>query len=130
AELLITPGEATVALGSRVQLVATAIDWSGATVSPSPRIQWSSSNTTVARVATNGSVAGQAGGGPVTVTATVHPNGPSASAEVTVIDPGQPDRILIEPDYLEMMPYTTAQLTATVLNAAGEPLEPPVQWRS
>ncbi|MGH7696225.1 MAG: Ig-like domain-containing protein [Gemmatimonadaceae bacterium] len=76
----ITPGSATIAVGSSIPLRAEALDASGAEVLGRP-VTWSSSNETIAVVSTTGIVAGLAAGS-VTITATI--DGRAGTAAISV----------------------------------------------
>ena len=76
----ITPGSATISVGSSIPLQAEALDASGAEVLGRP-VTWSSSNETIAVVSTSGIVAGLSAGS-VTITATI--DGRAGTAAISV----------------------------------------------
>ena len=85
--ITVSPAEATVAPGASQALVATAADQSGAPV-PSLVVSWTSSDTTIARVTSTGSISATATSrgprGTVTFTART-PGGAVGTAKVTVL---------------------------------------------
>jgi hypothetical protein len=85
--ITVSPAEATVVPGASQALVATAADQSGAPV-PNLFVSWSSSDTTVARVTSTGSISATATSrgprGTVTFTART-PGGAVGTARVTVL---------------------------------------------
>lgn len=76
----VSPTTASVAAGSTVSLTATVRDQNGNTMS-SPAPSWTSSNTAVATVSSNGTVSGVSSG---SATITASAGGRSASAAITV----------------------------------------------
>jgi uncharacterized protein YjdB len=113
----IAPLSADIPLGSNRQLAANVLDAEGNAISGRP-IVWSSSNSTVATVSVSGLVSAVALG-TATITATVE--GKSGSATITVVDPVASVRITPQgPQTLRI--GGKVQLSATGLNAAGQPL--------
>ena len=82
ASVTVGPASASVAAGSTVQLTATPRDASNNPLT-GRLVTWSSANTAVAMVNTNGLVSGIAAGGPVTVTATCETKTGTSAITVT-----------------------------------------------
>ena len=102
AENVVTPGTATIAAGTSVQLTSTTTSlFSGTYVSPPPRsdIAWSSSNTGVATVDQSGRVIGVSPG-TATISAAINKDpyglGPSATGQATItVTPSTTTRVSI-----------------------------------
>lgn len=90
ASVTVSPASASVLAGQTVQLLATPKDASGNPLS-GRAMSWSSSNTSVATVSTNGLVTGVTAGS-VTITATSE--GQSGTSAVTVVLPNPGDSTL------------------------------------
>ena len=83
-DITATPSSLTINSGSTGQLTASTLDDAGNKVSlPSYELGWSSENTAVATVDSNGLVTGISGGS-TTITATYLSSGKTASATVTI----------------------------------------------
>lgn len=122
----VAPLTADISLGSSRQLAANVLDAAGNAISGRP-ITWSSSNSAIATVSVTGLVSAVALGR-VTITATAE--GKSGTATIDVVDPVATVRITpAGPQILRI--GGRVQLTATGLNAAGQPLPGrPVSWVS
>lgn len=81
ATISLTPTATSVQAGRTTALTAVARDSRGGTVS-GRQLSWSSSNTSIATVSTDGVVTGVAAGGPVTITASA--DGKAGTAQITV----------------------------------------------
>jgi uncharacterized protein YjdB len=120
----IAPLSADIPLGTSRQLAANVLDASGNAISGRP-ITWSSSNAAIATVSVIGVVSAVSLGS-ATITAVAE--GKSGTATVTIVDPVASVRITPQgPQTLRI--GGKVQLTATPLNAAGQPLSGrPVNW--
>lgn len=126
ATVLVSPSSASVVLGSTQQLVATALDSAGNTLT-GRSISWSSDIPGVASVSGTGRVTAILLG-TATITATVE--GRTGTATVTVV-PVPVARVAIAPASVSVVLGTTQQLTATARDAAGNALTGrPVLWES
>jgi uncharacterized protein YjdB len=116
-------------IGATAQLTATVRAADGEAM-PTASVTWSSSNTAVATVGQNGTVEA-AGEGSTTITA--QSGDQTGSAQVTVVLPSPtPAEVVVEPDAATLTEIgATVQLSATVLDATGAPVEgPAVNWSS
>lgn len=113
----ITPGSATISVGSSVPLQAEALDASGAVVLGRP-VTWSSSNETVAVVSTSGVLAGLAPGS-VTITATI--DGRSGTAAISVA-PQPVAAVSITPMSDTAIVGEHVLFSATALDVQNQPL--------
>jgi len=119
-----SPTSASVAVGKTVTLTATPKDVDGATVTGSS-VSWSTSNQGLATVS-GGVVTGVA---PGTVTITAAVGSVKADATVTVAAPVA--TIALAPAVNSIVLGATAQLTATLKDAAGTVLtDRTVEWKS
>ncbi|HJU73137.1 MAG TPA: Ig-like domain-containing protein [Gemmatimonadaceae bacterium] len=113
----VAPLTADIPLGSNRQLAANVLDAAGNAIAGRP-VTWSSSNSTIATVSVGGLVSAVALGR-VTITATAE--GKSGTSTIDVVDPTASVRITpAGPQILRV--GGKVQLTATALNAAGQPL--------
>jgi PKD repeat protein len=85
ASVVVTPGQASLEIGETVQLVATAKDSAGGTLTGRP-VSWSSADPAVAVVSAEGLVAARAEGS-ATVTATIEGQRGSSTIGVTAAPP-------------------------------------------
>lgn len=113
----VTPGTATVSVGSSLTLQAEAVDASGAPVLGRP-VTWTSSDETIAVVGATGNVAGIAPGS-VTITATI--DGRSGTATIGVV-PVLVGSIEITPDTVSLRIAQSVRLTAQAFDSDGNPL--------
>jgi len=122
----VAPLSGDVPLGSSRQLAANVLDRSGNAIAGRP-VTWSSSNSAIATVSVSGLVSAVALGR-ATITASVE--GKSGTSTIDVVDPVATVRITpLVPPTLRV--GGKVQLTATALNAAGQPLPGrPVNWTS
>lgn len=139
ASVAVTPGSASVAVKGYAQLMATPKDASGNPIS-GHTIQWSSSNTSVARVYSNGLVAGLAKG---TATIRATAGGKTGSATVTVGSTSTSDplpdsgsdvaQVIVYPGTYSINTGQGKQLIALARNSKGETLSlsgRTVRWTS
>jgi trimeric autotransporter adhesin len=122
----VAPLSGDIPLGSSRQLAANVLDAAGNAIAGRV-ITWSSSNSSIATVSVSGLVSAVALGR-VTITAAVE--GKTGTSTIDVVDPVATVRItpLVAPT---LRVGGKLQLTATALNAAGQPLTGrPVNWTS
>ncbi|MFP4597253.1 MAG: Ig-like domain-containing protein [Persicimonas sp.] len=125
ADVELTPNPASVEVEDTLQMTAKVFDAADNELSGA-EIDWESDDETVATVDDDGLVAGISGG-EVTVTATSE--GHSDTARVTVEDPVA--KVSVSPGSLSLEAQETAQLTATLEDAAGNELtDRSVSWDS
>ncbi len=125
--IAITPKMATLmAIGETVQLTASVLDQNGQPIT-SANVLWSSNNTAVATVTSQGLVTAVMNG-----TAQITATAGSASATATVTVAQSANRITITPPSSTLMSIgETVQLTATVLDQNGQPVAGAVvTWQS
>ena len=122
----VAPLSGDIPLGSSRQLAANVLDASGVAIA-GRIVTWASSNSSIATVSVSGLVSAVALGR-ATITASVE--GKQGTSVIDVVDPVATVRIT------PLVPQTLrvggkVQLTATPLNAAGQPLTGrPVNWTS
>ena len=116
ASVTVTPGSATVAVGATQQLTATPLDANGNPLTGRP-VTWVSGNAAVATVSGSGLVTAVAAGS-VTITATSE--GKGGSSTITV--PVPVASVTVNPAPASVQLGATVQLTATPLDANGNPL--------
>jgi uncharacterized protein YjdB len=117
ATVVVTPATASMGVGATVQLSATLKDANGNTLT-GRTVTWQTSDASVATVDANGLVTGNAGGGPVTITATSE--GKNGTAAITVTVPVA--SVAVSPATPTIQVGATVQLTATPKDADGNPL--------
>src|SRR5439155_1412376 len=117
ASLTVSPTAATIVVGGTQQLTATPLDANGNPLS-GRTITWSSDAPSVATVNANGLVAAVAVGS-ANITATSEEK--SAGAAITV-NPVPVASVSVSPATASMYAGATQQLTATLLDANGNPL--------
>src|SRR6266699_379632 len=117
ASLTVSPTAATIVVGGTQQLTATPLDANGNPLS-GRTITWSSDAPSVATVNANGLVPGVAVGS-ANITATSE--GKSAGAAITV-NPVPVASVSVSPPTASIYAGATQQLTATLLDANGNPL--------
>ena len=116
SRVLITPGDVRVTRGASVQLAATALDFSGRTLSDRP-VTWSSSDALTATVNGSGLITALA---PGVVTIVARSEAATTSAEVTVTSvPDSVTVVTVNPLAPILVVGDSVQLTATLLDAAG-----------
>jgi hypothetical protein len=118
ALVTVDAGTATVLVGGELQLAAAARDSTNKELT-GKTVSWSTSDASRATVTGAGLVKGVAVG-TVTITATV--DGKAGSAEVTVNPAGGANTFAISPATVTVLKDSTIQLTATVRDAAGNPV--------
>ena len=116
ASVAVTPGSATVSVGGTQQLTATPLDANGNPLS-GRAVSWTTSAQGVATVDANGLVTGVATGS-ATITATSE--GKSGTSAITVAVPVA--SVSVSPTAATILVGGTQQLTATPLDANGNPL--------
>jgi uncharacterized protein YjdB len=123
--LEVEPASLTLQEGASAPLTATARDARGNLFTPD-RLQWSSLNPTIASVSQGGEVTALLPG-----LATIRASQDGAQAEVPVVVLPRADRILVEPEEVDLGVGTRLQLSVTVLDPRGNPILPPeVEWSS
>jgi len=118
ASVEVTPTSATVAANQTVQLTATLRDAAGNPLSGRV-VTWTSDNTAVATVSANGLVTAKTAGS-ATITATSE--GHSGTSAITVSAPVPVATVEVTPGSATVDEGKTVQLTATLRDAAGNPL--------
>jgi uncharacterized protein YjdB len=113
----VVPTTSTIDVGARDTLGADVLDAGGATMQ-APTVTWSSANTTIATVTSNGIVTGVAAGS-VVITATAA--GLNGTAVVTVRQPTPASvaTVAVAPSSGTVRVGRTLQLTATARDSAG-----------
>ena len=114
----VTPASATIRVGATVALAATAFDNAGGAVKGRP-ISWKTNDVSIATVSQSGVVSG-VGAGIATVTATIDGVSDAAVIGVQSLPVAQ---VRLSPGRATIQLRETVQLTAQVLDAAGEPLQ-------
>ena len=125
--IVIEPEEATLmSLGATVQLTATVLDENGQPIERAV-VRWQSGDEAVATVSEQGLVMAE-GNGVARITATSG----SATSGIAVTVMQEAGSIVIEPEEATLMSLgATVQLTATVLDENGQPIERAVvRWQS
>jgi len=117
ASVAVSPATASVGVNGTVQLTATPKDANGNALT-GRTVTWQTSDGTIATVDANGLVTGNAGGGPVTITATSE--GKNGTAAITVTIPVS--SVDVTPGTPTIQLNATVQLTATPKDADGNPL--------
>jgi uncharacterized protein YjdB len=118
ASVVVTPPTSTITAGQTAQLTAATRDAQGGNLA-GRTVTWSSTNNAVATVSSTGMVTAVAVGGPVTIIASSE--GQDGSATVTVTPPPVAT-VSVAPASQNMTPGSTAQLSATMRDAAGNTL--------
>lgn len=125
ASVAVSPASANVAVGGTQQLTATPHDANGNPLT-GRSVTWATSAAAVATVSANGVVTGVATGS-ATITATSE--GQSGTAAITVLTPAA--SVSVTPSSATVSSGNTVQLTATTLDANGNPITGwPVAWAS
>jgi hypothetical protein len=127
----VSPATSTIPRDESVQLTATPLDASGNPLPDSP-VVWTSSSPGVATVGTSGQVTGVAAGA-ATIRATSGEVWGEAAVTVTAPPPGDPvvTSVTVSPATATISRDESVQLTATPLDASGDPLpDAPVVWTS
>ncbi|MEO8561885.1 MAG: Ig-like domain-containing protein [bacterium] len=119
ASVTVSPAASTLTAGQSTTLSATVIDANGATI-VNATVTWSSSDASIAAVASNGVVTTTAPGS-ATITATS--GGKSGAATITVnpatVTPGPAARVTVTPGLASVKKKKTVQLSATAVDAQG-----------
>ncbi|HMA39250.1 MAG TPA: Ig-like domain-containing protein [Gemmatimonadales bacterium] len=115
--IVITPPEASTAIGETVQFTATPLDSAGNAL-VGRTVTWASSDPGVASVTSAGLAAG-VGVGSATITATSEAKSASAAIVVAAVPVATVD---VEPASVAIQVGATAQLTVTPRDALGNPL--------
>jgi hypothetical protein len=129
ASVEVSPGSASVAVGSTVQLTAAVRDAGGEPLTGRP-VSWETDAPQVATVSAGGLVRGVGAGGPATIRATSE--GKTGTASVTVTANSQPvASVQVTPGSASISTGGTVQLAAIVKDAADQPLTGrAVTWES
>jgi Bacterial Ig-like domain (group 2) len=117
ASVTVTPAASALAIGGTVQLAASVQDAAGHVLG-GHAVAWESSGPGIAAVSTSGMVTAVAAGS-TTITATSE--GRSGSASVTVLPPAVAT-VTLSPPARAILVGGSQQLTATVLDATGQPI--------
>jgi uncharacterized protein YjdB len=127
ARLAIAPRDTVATVGEPLRMRASAYRVDDSSL-PGVRTGWMSSDTTLVKVAPDGTVLALAPGGPVWL----HARSATGLVDSTRISATlRVGTVALSPDTLTLMPTGTAQLTATVLDIAGKALPlRPVVWTS
>jgi uncharacterized protein YjdB len=120
ASVNVAPTTATVITGQTVQLNATALDAGGNTLG-GRAVTWSSSADAIATVSPGGLVTGVAQG-VATITATIEGQTGSSVVTVNAPPPTPVASVSVSPATLNLIVGGTQSVTATPLDAAGNPL--------
>src|SRR6266513_4824424 len=118
ASVTVTPATASLTVGQTVQLTATLRDANGNPLTGRV-ITWQSSNNAIASVNGSGLVTGVGPGGPVTMTATSEGQSGTATVNVSLAPVAS---VMVSPSAANIAITGTVQLTATPLDANGNPL--------
>lgn len=127
ASIEVDPAAVEVVVGAALQLTATARDAAGGPVSAV--VAWSSTASGVAAVDDSGLVTGIAEGA-ASVRATATPSGVVGTAAITVLPAPVVASVELSPDPAAVQVGEMLQLTATALDAEGEPVDVMVEWSS
>jgi uncharacterized protein YjdB len=126
ATVTVTPNPLTISVGQQTQLVATLKD-AAANVLNGRSVTWSSSNTGVATVSTQGVLTGVAMGS-TTITATSEGKSGTTSVTVPQVPVGS---VTVAPTSAIIRTSKTATFTATVTDSVGNVVtNRPVAWSS
>jgi uncharacterized protein YjdB len=121
----VSPGSRTIEVGDSIDFSATLRDSHGNVLTGRP-VTWSSSNTSVATIDTNGRLRTRIGG---TVTVTATSEGRTGTA--TVVVEAHVASVTVTPANATMRPLESRQFTATLRDRMGNPLVGrPVTWAS
>jgi uncharacterized protein YjdB len=118
ASVTVSPTSLSLQTGQTGQLTATPKDANGNSLSGRV-VTWSSNNTSVATVNSNGLVTAGATGGSATITATSEGQSGTAAVTVTFVPVAS---VTVSPATLSLQAGQTGQLTATPKDANGNPL--------
>jgi uncharacterized protein YjdB len=126
ATVTVNPVSAALLVGQTVQLTATPRDSAGNALA-GRALTWASGNTTVASVSSSGLVTARAAGS-ATITATSEGKSGTSSLTVTAVPVAS---VTVSPASASVGVGSTAQLTATPKDSAGNPLSGrTVSWTS
>lgn len=125
ASIAIVPASATISLGKTAQLIAEVRD-QGGNVLPGQPISWSSGNSAIATVSSNGLVTG-VGAGTANITATS--GSFSTTASVTVISAAV-SSVAVSPSAAQLQIGGTQQLSAVVTSNGNVVPNAAVSWSS
>jgi uncharacterized protein YjdB len=117
ASVTVSPSSATITTGKTTQLSATLKDSVG-NILGGRTVTWTSSNTGVATVSSNGLVTGLAGGN---VTISAASGGQQGTAQVTV-NAITVASVVVTPGQADLSANQTLQLRATPLDGSGNPI--------
>lgn len=128
----VVPGSVAIAVGDTLRLDAVAMDSDGNTVSD-PAVSWHSSDSTVASVSSAGLVrALRAGTASAIARLSADDGAASDTATITVDEPPSApiSDVTVSPSVDTLDVGQTVQLSATVLDADGSPVERTLSWSS
>ncbi len=128
ASIVVSPGSATVGVGSTQQFNAIGIDQNGMPGDPTGPITWTSSDTNVGTIDNSGLFTALAVG-PTTITATNGTVSGTASVMVTASAPVL-TTINVTPAAATLDVGQTQQFNAETLDQYGNPISEPVFWMS
>lgn len=120
AAIALSPATANVSVGATQSLTITVRDASGAVITPTPSVTWSSAQNAIATVSATGIVTGVAPG-TATITARAS-NGVTGTAAITVV--AVPARVVLSSLPAPFYIGDTETLTASVSDAAGAAITP------
>ena len=130
ARVVLSPASPTLAAGATTTLVPTVSDGTGTAIAPTPSLAWATSAPGVATVSQTGVVTAVAPGTTIITARTA--NGIEGTATVTVSVVSVPATVQLAPTSFALALSATQLVTATVRDAAGNPITPaPVlAWQS
>lgn len=126
ASIAVNPTSVSITVGQTSQLTATVKDSNNAVISGAS-VTWTIDKPAVASVSSTGLVTGLTAG-TATITAT---SGPAHTTVPVTIAPPPPNAVVVSPSSATLFVTQSVQLTATVTDAAGQPLSgQSVTWSS
>lgn len=126
--VLVDPNPKAVPLGGTAQFTATFKDNNGNTIPPQATVvTWSVENTAFATIDQNGFLTATAAGTTRVVATTTE--GVKGAADLSVVAPAAaPARVAVDPSAASIFVGGTKQLSATVFDAANNPIPNTVSW--
>ncbi|HET7586349.1 MAG TPA: Ig-like domain-containing protein [Gemmatimonadaceae bacterium] len=126
ASVTITPDADTIVVGQTTSFSATVKDAAGAVIADAPVI-WTSNKQSVAPV--DGATGLVTGVSPGTATITAK-SGTASDVATVVVDPVPVNSVTVSPGSVTITAGESRQLSATVTDASGNPLNRPITWSS